>query len=91
MITLIYDLVIDVDAKNYTLLLDKHKQDKKGNLIYETIGYYGTFESAIEGARRYCIKKQLGLNTKTLVEAIGVIKSITEEFSDLLKGSVENA
>ena len=89
MIVLIYDLVIDVDTNNYTLLLNKHKQDKKGNSVYETIGYYGTFENAIEGARRYCIKKQLGLNTKTLAEAIGVIKSITEEFSALLKEGVQ--
>lgn len=85
MITLIYDLVIDVDTNNYTLLLDKHKQDKKGNSIYETIGYYGTFENAVGGARKYCIKKKLGSNTKTLAEAIEVIKTITEEFSTLLK------
>ena len=44
MITLIHDLVIRVDKHNYTLMLDRHKQDKKGEPIYETLGYFGTLD-----------------------------------------------
>ena len=86
MITLIHDLVIDVDTNNYTVMLDKHKCDKKGKPIYERLGYYGTLESAIQAARRYCIRKQLEADVYTLTDAIGIMKSITEEFSKLLTG-----
>lgn len=86
MIELICDLVIEVDTHNYILMLDKHKQDKNGNKIYDKLGYYGTLESAVQGARKYCIRKQLGTDTRSLVDAIKIIKSTTEEFSRLLKG-----
>lgn len=85
MIKLIYDLVIVVDKYNYTLMLDKHKQDKKGNPIYVKLGYYGTLESAVSAARKYCIRKQLESDVCTLTDAIDIIKSTTEEFSRLLK------
>ena len=85
MIILIHDLVIGVDTNNYTVMLDKHKQDKNGNPIYEKLGYYGTLESAVNAARKYCIKKRLGSNIHTLTDAIEIMKSITEEFSNLLK------
>lgn len=85
MITLIHDLVIDVDTNNYTVMLNKHKCDKNGKPIYEKLGYYGTLESAVNGARKYCIRKQLGSEIHTLTDAIDIMKSITEEFSTLLK------
>lgn len=85
MITLIYDLVIGVDTNNYTVMLDKHKCDKNGKPIYEKLGYYGTLAGAVDGARKYCIRKQLGSEIHTLTDAIVIMKSITEEFSALLK------
>ena len=85
MIILIHDLVIGVDTNNYTLMLDEHKQDKNGKQIYKTLGYYGTLQNAVCGARRYCIRKRLESNVCVLTDAIKIIKSITEEFSKLLE------
>lgn len=89
MITLIHDLIIYVDANNYTLMLDKHKQDKKGNPIYETLGYYGTLTSAVYGAKEYCIRKQLGSDTYMLDHAIKLIKQINKDFLSLLEGVMQ--
>lgn len=85
MITLIHDLVIGVDTNNYTLMLDKHKEDKNGKPVYEKLGYYGSLEAAVCGAREYCIRKQLESSISTLTDAIEIIKRTTKEFSDLLK------
>ena len=84
MLILIHDLVIDVSQNNYTLMLDKHKTDKKGNPTYETLGYYNHLTNAVCAARDYCIRKYLADNVYSLIEAIDVIKRINEEFESLL-------
>lgn len=85
MITLKHDCFIDVSQNNYTLMLDKHKQDKNGKPIYETLGYYSTLQGAVSGARDYYIKRQLGADTYTLDKAIEIVQKINKEFFDLLK------
>lgn len=85
MITLIHDLMIDVDPNNYTLMLDKHKQDKNGKPVFERLGYFGTLESAVNAARKYCIRKRFEADILTLSDAIDIMHSVTEEFSKLLK------
>ena len=90
MITLTCDLVIGVDTNNYTLMLDRHREDKNGKPMYEKLGYYGTLVAAVRGARDYCIRKQLESNTNTLSDAIEIINRTTKEFSDLLKKVSEN-
>ena len=88
MITLIHDLVVDVSQNNYTLLLDKHKQDKNGKEVYETIGYYSNLKGAVCGARDYYTRKQLETDVYTLDQAIKTIKEIGEEFLELLNGGI---
>ena len=34
------EYVIDVDSMCYTTKIDKHKTDKKGNPVYEVVGYF---------------------------------------------------
>ena len=41
------DYVIDVDSMCYTTKIDKHKTDKKGNPVYEVVGYYKDLDGAI--------------------------------------------
>lgn len=88
MITLIHDLVIDVSLTNFTLMIDKHKTDKKGNALYDTLGYYATLERAILGARDHYIKKCLSESTRTLDEAVETVRQINTEFSDLLSRKI---
>lgn len=85
MVTLIYDLLVDVSDISYTLMIDKHKLDKKGKPIYEIVGYYNTLPGAVNGARNYCIKKQLGSGIHSLDEAVNEMKRITDEFLNLLR------
>lgn len=85
MITLIHDLVIDVDTNGYTVMLDKYKINDKGKPVYDKLGYYATLTSAMHGAREYSIRKQLEAGTHTLTEALNVVRSTTKEFSELLK------
>lgn len=85
MITLKHDLLIDVSQNNYTLMLDKHKKDKKDKPIYETIGYYHTLTGAVNGARDYCIRKNLECDQYSLREAVSEIKRVTDEFVNLLR------
>lgn len=85
MVTLIHDCVVDVSQNNYTLMIDKHKQDKEGKPLYETLGYYHTLTGAVNGAKDYFIKKRLSADTYTLDKAIEVIKQVNKEFIDLLK------
>ena len=47
------DLCIKADNDgnvSYTLMLDKHKEDKFGKPIFTTLGYYTSLESALLGA-----------------------------------------
>ena len=85
MVTLIHDLVIDVSQNNYTLMVDKNKCDKKGNPIYETVGYYSSLEGAVQGAKNYYIRKKLEADTFTLTEAIKAIQECNKDFMDLIK------
>ena len=90
MINLIHDYVVDVDQLNYTLMRDKHKRNKKGIPIYETLGYYSSLEGAILAAKERCTKIYLGTGTHSLHEAIEIIKQVNKEFSDLLKEVLKN-
>lgn len=85
MITLKHDLVVDVSQNNYTLMLDKHKQDKNGNPLYETLGYYNTLTGAVNGARDYCVRKNLASDVYSLRGAVDEMKRITDEFVNLLR------
>lgn len=84
MITLKHDIVIDVSPNNYTLMLDRHKQDKKGNPLYEILGYYTSLVTAIRSAREYYIRKRLGEEVLPLHEAIEEVRRITDEFEAML-------
>lgn len=91
MVTLIHDLVVDVSQGNYTLMLDRHKLDKKGNPVYETLGYYCTLAGAVKGARDYCVKKRLSEMDFNLPKAIHEMNLVDSEFSDLLRKAIRGA
>ena len=85
MIILKHDLVVDTDGYDYTLMLDKHKVDKKGEPVYDTLSYHGSLTGAVRSARDYCVKKRLNEEVFTLSEAVEEMASITDEFMALLK------
>lgn len=84
MIKLINDYVVRVDTMSYTLMVDTHKKDKKGNDLYKTVGYYSTLSSAIKGCIKDINRSKLAVDTITLEEAVKVIMESNESVTDLL-------
>ena len=85
MIKLKHDFVVDSNKNNYILMLYKHKDDKKGKPIYETLGYYSTLEGAIYGAKSIFIRMQLGSGFFELEQALEEIRKIHKEWVDMLE------
>lgn len=40
---------IDADETQFILKEDKHRVDKEGRPIFDSLGYYGTFKQAVSG------------------------------------------
>lgn len=62
---------IDVDKYNYILIKDEKRLNKKGEMVFKTIGYYPSLESAISAcAEQYerdaFSENELSLCTKPL-------------------------
>ena len=75
---------IDVDDKCYTVKIDKHKVDKKGNPVYEIVGYFKNLENAIKGVIDSINKKKLQ-SDYTLKEALTIIQESNRKFEELMK------
>jgi hypothetical protein len=43
------DYYIDADETQFILKEDKHRVDKEGRPIFDSLGYYGTFKQAVSG------------------------------------------
>lgn len=83
------DYYIDVDRFGYTVKIDKHKTDKKGNGIFETVGYFSTIESAIKGVIDSMNVKQLSDGVYSLKQALEIIKANNKQFTELLERVVK--
>ena len=81
---------IDVDSFGYTVKIDKHKTDKKGNGIFETVGYFSTIESAIKGVIKSMNLKQLSDGVHSLKQALEIIQANNKQFVELLEKVVQN-
>ena len=79
---------VDVDENCYTVKIDKHTTDKKGNAVYVTVGYYGTLENAIKGVIKDMNKKDLKKDC-TLEEALKIVQHNNMEFEKLLRKAME--
>lgn len=68
----------------FTLAVDKNKTDKKGNKVYDTIGYCGSFEEVIFLLKRKAVDQRLQNGLYELSEALMVIRATTEEIQSAL-------
>lgn len=85
MIELVDDYVIEVTKFGYNLLIDKHKLDKKGKHIYQTVGYYGTLTGALNGALKHMNRMRLSEETHSLKEAIQIINHNHKMWYEILE------
>lgn len=83
------DYYIDVDEQCYTVKIDTHKTDKKGNEIYVIVGYYKNLQNAIKGVIDYQNKKKLKSENYDLKEALKIVLDNNTRFEKLLKSVVE--
>ncbi len=83
------DYVIDVDSMCYTTKIDKHKTDKKGNPVYEVVGYYKDLDGAILAVVKSMNRKELSEGVYELKEALEIIQASNEQFETLLKEVVK--
>lgn len=81
--------VIDVDRHCYTVKIDKHKEDKNGNPVFEVYGYYGSLENAIKGVIDAMNTAKLKRGTHTLEEALQIVQKNNDQFTKLLKKVVK--
>ena len=81
--------VIDVDSMCYTAKIDKHKTDKKGNPVYEVVGYYKDLDGAILAVVKSMNRKELSEGVYELKEALEIIQASNEQFETLLKEVVK--
>ena len=79
------DYYIRVDSDNYTACRDKHKTDKKGNALYNVVGYYSNLEGALRGIIKDMNARAFESGTHTLQEALEVIKSSNEVFTRMIR------
>lgn len=80
------DYVIDVgENQSYVVKEDKHKENKKGEHVYATLGYYTRLESALLGAKAHMIHKSMGEGEKSLDEAIRAVRDISNEFISVFR------
>lgn len=80
------DYVIDVgENQSYVVKEDKHKENKKGEHVYVTLGYYTRLESALLGAKAHMIHKSMGEGEKSLDEAIRAVRDISNEFISVFR------
>lgn len=84
MVKLTEDYFVDVSGTNYILTLDKHKVDKKGEQVTETIGCYMSLASAVKAAADDLTGRKLADGNYSLPEAVKLMQEITAEFSSLL-------
>lgn len=85
MIKLLRDYAIDVTKYGYNLMVDKHRVNKEGKPVYETLGYYTTLEQVVNACRDYIIKMKLRDDVYSLKEALEIIKTCDLDFKKYLK------
>lgn len=69
----------------FTLSQDKGRTDKKGNPLYDTVGYCGNFEEVIFLLKRKVVGDRLQNGCIELSEALTVIRETTEEIKEAMK------
>ena len=79
------EYVIDVDSMCYTTKIDKHKTDKKGNPVYEVVGYYKDLDGAILAVIKSMNRRKLSEGVYDLKTALGIIQASNEQFEKLLR------
>ncbi len=81
--------IIDVDKYCYTVKIDKHKEDKNGNPVYDVWGYYSSLENAIKGVINAMNTAKLKRGTHDLEKALQIVQKTNDQFTKLLKKAVK--
>lgn len=80
---------IDVDDNCYTVKIDKHKENKKGNPVFEVVGYYGSLASAVKGVIESMNRRKLNDGILTLEKAVEIVIENNNQFTEMLERAVK--
>ena len=86
MIRIDENYTIDVDKYNYILIKDEHRLNKKGEMVFKTIGYYPSLEAAVSACAEQYDRDELSAYEYTLHEAVELIRQTRAKFENILKG-----
>lgn len=89
MIQIDKNYIIDVDKHCYTVKIDKHREDKNGNPVYDVWGYYSSLENAIKGVIDAMNTAKLKRGTHDLEKALQIVQKTNDQFTKLLKKAVK--
>lgn len=84
------DYVIKVDSMCYTSMRDRHKTDKNGSPVFDTIGYYSTLKQAVRGIVKYKCKDCLQNVDTDLYGAVAALSEVINGFEDMLSRAIED-
>ena len=91
MIRLTDDYYIDMDERNYILCWDYKKVDKKGNMVYKPLGYFGSIKDLLNYWAEMSVKNALSkYDTLTLGEAVEVIRKELNEVKKLISDAISD-
>lgn len=79
------DYYIDSDAYQFILKKDLHRKDKDGEDVFDTLGYFATFEQAIRGYQR---EEQRNYASKPNIE-VGEAFDFFEQMAEALRKMIE--
>lgn len=86
------DWIIDVDAYNYILKKDAHKQTKQksgnGYVMADTfyvVGYYSTLSAALDTLGKEMFKDKISTSCYSLAEAVAALQECRDVWEKLLK------
>jgi len=85
MIHLIKNYYADPNNMGFTLVIDKGRKDKDGKVMYDTVGYCGSFEEVIYLLKRKVVNDRLKTEPMELREALQVIRDTTREIIEAMK------
>lgn len=88
MIHLIDNYYAEPYPYGYVLLEDRGRFDKKGNPVYDSIGYCGDFKETLLLLKKKIIAKKLKKGMHTIETAIQAINETDNELKKLLEETI---
>ena len=86
MVHIINDYYVTGQSRDYVLIKDTHKEDKNGDAVYKTLGYYSSIANAVEAIRKIQCRELTAKENMELCEAVNAFKAIADNLQKTTEG-----